>query len=142
MKPTLITFIIFFLISCGNKQRIDEVENIKDPNIKLSKIDSLETIDDVQKFVRTFNSKYHKFKLKRIQDFNRYEPTDSTTKIIANELGITKSYYKADFDRNGYTDLLVIGDNQNCIMESGKSCSFNSLVIMNFGNDSLNYINI
>ncbi|WP_143106345.1 DUF6438 domain-containing protein [Pustulibacterium marinum] len=106
----------------------------------MSKIDSLKTDDDVQNFIRESNSSYDEFELKRIQDFDRDDKSDSITKIIANKLRITKSYYKADFDYNGYTDLLVIGDNKDCL--SFKPCSFNSMVIMNFGNDSLKYVNI
>lgn len=141
-KFKIIQFIILFLFlsSCGNEQKKDKKEKILELNIKLSKIDSLKTNDNVQEFVRKFDTEYEEFELKRIQDFDRDYKTDSITKIIANKLGVTKSYYKTDFDRNGYTDLLVIGDNKDCWGE--KSCSFNSIVIMNFGNDSLKYINI
>jgi len=132
--------VLFFLCSCGNEQKKDKAENVVESNIKLSKIDSLKTKDNVQEFVRMFNTRYEEFELRKIQDFDRDYKTDSITKIIANKLGITKSYYKTDFDHNGYTDLLVIGDNKDCWGE--KSCSFNSMVIMNFGNDSLKYVNI
>ena len=139
-KPIQLIIIFFFFYSCGIKHKKNTVKSAEESNIKFSKIDSLKTKDDVQEFVRKFNTIYGAFELKKIQDFVRDYKTDSITKIIANKLGITKSYYKTDFDQNGFTDLLVIGDNNDCRGE--KSCSFNSMVIMNFGNDSLNYLNI
>ncbi len=140
MRTIQFIIILFFLYSCSDKQKKDTTKNITESNIQLSKIDSLKTNDDVQNFIRESNSSYNEFELKRIQDFDRDYKTDSITKIIANKLGITKPYYKTDFDHNGYTDLLAIGDDKDCWGK--KSCSFNSMVIMNFGNDSLKYINI
>ena len=57
-------------------------------------------------------------------------------------MNITKSYYKKDFDNNGYTDLLIIGDNKGCYgggMEpnSSRFCDFSVYTLMNFGNDSI-----
>ena len=140
MRTIQFILILLFLYSCSDKQKKDTTKSIIESNTTLSKIDSLKTNDDVQSLIRKFNSRYDKFDLRRIQDFDRDYKTDSITKIIANKLGITKSYYKTDFDHNGYTDLLAIGDNKDCWGE--KSCSFNSMVIMNFGNDSLKYVNI
>ena len=138
----IIQFIIllFFLYACNNEQKKGRTKSIAESNIELSKIDSLKTNNDVQNFIRKSNARYEEFELKRIQDFDRDYKTDSITKIIANKLGITSSYYTTDFDHNRYTDLLVIGDNKDCWGK--KSCSFNSMVIMNFGNDSLKFINI
>ncbi|MFT3796481.1 hypothetical protein [Flavobacterium sp.] len=71
----------------------------------------------------------------------RNESQDSIGKIIADSLGINKNFYKADFDNNGYTDLLIIGDNHTCWGTNG-SCDFSSFVLMNFEKDSINAIDI
>lgn len=132
--------IILFLNSCNAQLKIEKEETIIETEKKLSKIDSLNTKLEVENFIRNRNSNYNEFELKRIQDFDRDYKTDSLTKLIAKRLKITESYYKTDFDNNGYTDLLVIGDNKDCW--SGKSCSFNSIVLMSFENDSIKFINL
>lgn len=92
----------------------------------ISKIDSLNSIADVEKLIRSFGKDYQKFSLKPITEFKSYGK-DDFCKRIADSLNITKSFYKADFDNNGYTDLLTIGDYYN----------FMIFVVMNYGNNSL-----
>ena len=137
----ILFMIILFLYSCNNTQRKEKTETITESKIKRSKIDSLNTDSEVENYIREINSNYKDFELKRIRDFDRDDKTDSITKLIAQKLKVTKAFYKSDFDNNGYTDLLVIGDNNDC-WGGGKSCSFNSMVLMNFENDSIDFINI
>ncbi|MDQ1163067.1 hypothetical protein QE422_003435 [Chryseobacterium sp. SORGH_AS 447] len=85
----------------------------------LSKIDSLRTDSEVESFVRNSkfdtSDRYSKFILKTIQSFTGTS-TDITDRLkrAADSLGVTKSFYKGDFDHNGLTDLIFIGDDQSC----------------------------
>lgn len=93
----------------------------------LSKIDSLNSDADVEKLIHSFNETYRAFKLKPVSGFNFRFSSNGPCKEVADFLGITKSFYKADFDNNGYSDLLAIGDYYD----------FQIFVVMNYGRDSL-----
>ena len=89
-----------------------------------SKIDSLFTEQDVEKFLVATDPLLKNFTVMKPGDYRNSE--SSFCKKTADSLGIRKSFYKADFDGNGYTDLLV----------SGKDSNFNVIVIMNHSNNS------
>lgn len=92
-----------------------------------SKIDSINDGKDVEQLIRRFGENYEKFSLKPIGTFQASYGRDSQCKQIADSLKITKSFYKADLDNNGYTDLLAIGDYYDFVI----------FVVLNYGNDSL-----
>jgi hypothetical protein len=97
-----------------------------------SKIDSLSSNEEVEKLVRRFyNDEYEQFTLnENLNDYKSgYEKNedDDFCRRTADSLNITQSFYKVDFDKNGFTDLLVIG----------KYYNFNISVLMNYGQDSL-----
>ena len=111
-----------------------------------SKIDSLNTEAQVQQFVRENNTNFKKFELRKIANFNRVHNSndeDSLIKILAKKLKIDKSFYKADIDSNGLTDLVVIGDNYTCETSNDNnesvSCDFSVFALMNFGKYSILY---
>ncbi|WP_299254459.1 DUF6438 domain-containing protein [uncultured Lacinutrix sp.] len=130
-------FFILLFTACKNEQN-DFIKT----EITPTKIDSLNSKEDVEKFVREleypllkirnnqdsiiYRRVLGKFELKKIIEFDR----DSITTIIADSLGITNSFYKADIDNNGYNDLVIIGDD------------YSVYSLMNFGNDSINPINL
>ena len=94
--------ILFFLISCKeqNQKQI----------ITKTKIDSLESNIDVEKFITSIDTSIKKFKIQKISDFkDRFSKSDFC-KSIADSLNIEKTFYKDDFDNNGYNDLLVVMD--------------------------------
>ncbi|MEZ0128909.1 DUF6438 domain-containing protein [Flavobacterium sp. LBUM151] len=128
MKIIKLFLILLVFASCKN-----ETEFTKTPIIK-SEIDNLKTKLEIEKFIQKSDTNYKKYELKKIQDFNRKYDNDSVNKILANKLNIKTYYTKADFDNNGYTDLLVIGDNHTCFGEE-ESCSFSPIVLMNYGNN-------
>ncbi|KFE97494.1 hypothetical protein IX39_19625 [Chryseobacterium formosense] len=123
--------IVFFLIILINQFYFSQSK-------VLSKIDSLETELEVESFVRSCSKseKDHlsEFELKTIQSFD--ENYHSVTELLRNtvkKLGITKSFYKGDFDHNGKTDLLIIGDDKTCggyDSETKKNTSCSSVVII------------
>lgn len=92
-----------------------------------SKIDSLASNAEVEKLIQTFDTDYQKFALQPITAFKSWHPRNEFCSKIADSLNITKSYYKADFDNNGYTDLLATGDYYGFVI----------FVVMNYGHDSL-----
>ena len=160
----LTTFLLFLmLVNCQKKD--NKPEFIK-AEIISSKIDSLNSEQAVQVFVNQlkhpfFEQKitkdsilvYRKFKdfeLKQISEFKRdcRFDEDTLTKKVADSLKIDKSFYKSDFDNNGFTDLLIIGDAHTCFGMAGCkemesiSCDFSVYSLMNFGNDSINSIDL
>lgn len=108
-----------------------------------STIDSLRTDSEVESFVRngTFGTsgRYSKFILKTVQNFTKNTSGISDKlKRAADSLGVTKSFYKGDFDHNGLTDLIFIGDDQSCqgISSDTKepySCDSSINLILDFG---------
>lgn len=80
---------------------------------------------DVERLMQSFGDRYDKFQVMTIGEI--YEKGSGLYKRTADSLGVTKAYYKTDFDQNGFTDLLVMG----------KSYDFTLYMVMNFGNDSL-----
>lgn len=95
-------------------------------------MDSLNSTDEVERLVASFyHDQYQKFTLIKnrddYQDYKRRFRGRDFCRRIADSLGISQSFYKADFDNNGLTDLLAIG----------KYYDFNISVLMNYGPDSL-----
>lgn len=145
----IIKYLIVFLliVSCqqNNKEEHVKNESIKRAVLIHSRIDSLNTEAEIQQLVRHADTNYKKFEIRKIADFDRSyrgKDNDSLTKILAKKLKIDKSFYKADLDNNGFTDLIAIGDNHSCSVvnfDSDKkiSCDFTILAVMNFGKNSL-----
>jgi len=93
----------------------------------ISKIDSIKTEKEAENLIHTLDKDYEDFKIKKIADFKEERGENKFCKNIADSLKIDNSFYKADFDNNGYTDLLIIGEYYD----------FKIFVLMNYGNDSL-----
>lgn len=109
---------------------------------KSSEIDNIKSAEEVQLIVRQLDSTYANYEVKKIQDFRRHDLNCEENVKLANQLNITKSFYKGDFDNNGFTDLLVIGDDHSCIGSFNQSCSYKPIVVLNFGNKKYKAINI
>jgi hypothetical protein len=92
-----------------------------------SRIDSLTTAADVEKLLRVLDRYYEQFTIKPITSFTNEYRASGSCKAMADSLGITEAFYKTDFDKNGYTDLLAIGGHNN----------FSIFIIMNYGRDSV-----
>lgn len=86
-----------------------------------SKIDSLGTIPEVESFIRSCSKSkddfLSKFTLKTISDFDNTVISPKIKKK-AKVLGVGKNFYKGDFNHDGRTDLLFIGDDKSCIQAS------------------------
>lgn len=93
-------------------------------------IDSLQTDEQVLSFITALNGNYKNISLrppKRVFGLQDYQKR-------INQFG-SVSYEKADFDRNGLTDLLFNGYQDD--EEDNGECSRLTLVIMSFPNDSI-----
>jgi len=168
MRYVIIALLFLMVMACQNKENKDSFtpEFLK-AEIIPTKIDSLDSERDVQSFVNQLRYPFYvrkitedsiivhhmfkEFELKKIKDFNRNCKSDTIdrdqlSKKIADSLKIEKSYYKSDFDNNGFTDLLIIGDRHNC----GKGCSgsdwiscdFSVYALMSFQEDSIQPIDL
>ncbi|WP_336959311.1 DUF6438 domain-containing protein [Chryseobacterium contaminans] len=100
----------------------------------ISKIDSLGTIPEVESFIRSCSKSkgdfLSKFTLKTIKDFDN-TIISPRIKKKAKALGVNKSFYKGDFNHDGKTDLLFVGDDKSCVqtsMDSKKQTSCNTSV--------------
>lgn len=142
MKIIKLFLIVLVFASCKKETESVQTPVIKPPFVKTpiiqSEIDRLKTKSEIENFIRKSDTNYKKYELKNLQDFNRNTSNDSTNKILANKLNVKTNYTKTDFDNNGYTDLLAIGDNHDCIsfspgIEGEESCSFSPIVLMNNG---------
>lgn len=139
MRYILILFLLALYVSCNKNEKVVDKRFVK-TKIKLSEIDSLRTDADIEKYIGKKDTLYKIFKLKNIQSINskHLKKYDSLNKILANKINVKYSYVKADFDNNGYTDLLAIGDNDT--NDSNKPSNldipftkdFNAIVLMNF----------
>lgn len=128
----LFSFLIFTIIlSCK-----------ENGNIKTSEIDHITTPLEVQNLIRKNFKDLTKYEVKSIQDFKREDFECQTNVKLADELDIDESFYKTDFDNNGFTDLLVIGDDYTCLGSLDQSCSYHPIVIMNFGHQKYKIANI
>lgn len=91
-------------------------------------MDNMNSNQDVENLINSFlDERYKVFKLKPIGEFSTKYDVNNSCKRISDSLNITKTMYKCDFDNNGFTDMMVMGD----------FFGFNIFVVMNFGNDSL-----
>lgn len=142
MKIIKLFLILLVFSSCKN-----EAEFVKTKPV-FSELDNLKTKSEVEKFIQKSDTNYRKFELKNIQDFNRRSSHDSINRILANSLDVRTNFTKADFDNNGYTDLLAIGDNHDCISFNPnfegtvESCSFSPIVLMNYGDNKTKVLRI
>ncbi len=141
----LLKYILACLLVISCQENKKEVI-VKKTTLIPSKIDSLNTEAEVQQFIRENDVHYNKFELRKIADFNRtyrVSDEDSLIKILAKKMKVDKSFYKADIDNNGYSDLVAIGDNYKCTTSNQKnetvSCDFSVFAVMNFGKYSTRY---
>lgn len=93
----------------------------------LSKIDSISSNEEVEKFIHSLIKKKKEFTL------------------IADSAN-TQPFYKTDFDNNGLTDLLAIGSlPTGYTMSKGRDSiiySFDTFIVMNFGKDSVKMMSL
>lgn len=136
MKYLLLLITLTLLISCKK-----EVPQFKRAPHIASKVDELKNAHDVEWYIYERDTNYNSFQLQTLfeyKDDNKFKQ-DSLVKLYAAKFNVDKSYYKEDFDNNGYTDLLVIGDTHWC---ADVTCQFACYAVMNFGGDSIQVCNL
>jgi hypothetical protein len=84
-----------------------------------NKLDDITNTKEIERLVSSINSNYSNFKINPQLKF-----TDKDCQKLYDSLKL-EPFTKADFDNNGYTDLLVIGHWSNpaiiCILDSGQN---------------------
>ena len=115
MKRLIILLISIFIFSCNNSNKT--TKHI------LSIIDSLKTEKEIETFIQQ-NKKYESFKLGH--KFTSKEYID-----IVDSLNIKTSFFKGDFDNNGYTDLLFTGTIKDI------HNYYSASILLNHGKDSM-----
>ncbi len=74
---------------------------------KKTKIDSLTSEKEVEIFIQTLNPRYKEFSIINVRDYKTIYNKNFSYTSLSDSLGIFNSFYKADFDKNGYRDILV-----------------------------------
>lgn len=116
-----------------------------------NKIDSLNSAEDIQNFISNENNKINYYL--KIEDKINY---DRYCNVIADSLKTNQNWGKGDFDKNGLTDLIVIGNTSDgpetiYILDKGdhfdskklsmgnlyEACSFSSVK-----NDKIEYLSV
>lgn len=139
MKIIKVLLILLVFISC--KKENENTKPKKNPFIKaktvITEIDKLVSNKEIENFIQKTDTNYKKFELRKIQDFKR-DKRDSINRILAEKVKANHSFIKADFDNNGFTDLLAIGDNYSVwgSVKNGEKISldFTTIILMNFDN--------
>lgn len=136
MKLLQILLVLLVCISC--KKEVESTKPFVKTKTVITEIDKLVSEKEIENFIQKKDTNYKKFELRKIQDFKRGNQ-DSINKILAKKVKANQSFTKADFDNNGYTDLLAIGDNHKAITygenEEEISFDFTAIVLMNFNNE-------
>jgi hypothetical protein len=135
MKRIVFLFLTVFIAACTPKT-FEKATRIP------SKVDELSTKTEIEAYIRACDTNYKNYALKKLQDFHRSHYNDSINGVLADRLQIHTLFEKADFDNNGYTDLLAIGCNDFDLKQNHKSCNFFPIVVMNFGANSTKIIPI
>ena len=128
MKYLILTLTTLFLISCQKK------EEFTFAGIKPSEIDSLKTEAQIEAYIHATDTTLKEFELKDyslVRTF-QFPGLDSINSIYAKKLGVTKTFYKEDFNNDGYTDILVTGGWKMSNKDIGPF-HFDALVILNGG---------
>lgn len=122
MKYCILLFILF-LASCQ-----------KNDGFNSSAIDALNDNKEVEEYLFEIDSGYAGFRVKPFASLKTgSHDMDSINRILAGQHGIDKGFYKADFDNNGYTDMVVIGGYDSDKEDNILFLNPNAFVIMNFG---------
>lgn len=125
LSATLLTL----LFACSATRKTQSGTTLK------TKVDIITTAKEAEKLLHSFGNTYAQMQVTGIPDYldalykKNNTPLLYTVKSKADSLSITESFYKADFDQNGYTDLLVFGNTNGY--------SLDMLAIMSYPNDSL-----
>jgi Fe-S cluster biogenesis protein NfuA len=129
MKNIILTAVLVLMVSC-KKEGFAKAQHIP------SKIDGLEP-DGIEQLIRETDTNFCDFELRPYSDYRflNVRWPDSIVQKTVKRFKIDKTFYKADFDNNGYIDILAMGDFRWCTDSS--FCHPGSLVIMNFGKDSI-----
>lgn len=122
MKYLYVFFTSLLFLSCKS-QIIDNNKTV---------IDSIENENQIDELILSIGE-FKNFKIINISDFRNKDSNETPCRIIGDSLKIEKSFYKADFDLNGFTDILVSGMHYN---------EFTVLSILGFKNNKYKILKV
>ncbi|KGO91446.1 DUF6438 domain-containing protein [Flavobacterium subsaxonicum] len=133
----LISALLFF--SCEDVEKQHQYKN-QIPKFKLHEkmltvVDSINSNTEVLHYIIQLDTNFRKFKLPLIDKIGNpgSKLEDRFLKRAVAKYRIDKNYFKADFDNNGYTDILIIGSWEGWPASVEKGWLPYSYVFMNFG---------
>ncbi|MCW4468152.1 DUF6438 domain-containing protein [Flavobacterium sp. MFBS3-15] len=139
MRFFIIPFLLL-IIGCKHENAliIRQPEKFVKADITPSAVDSLITNEDVSEYMRKIDTNFSNFSVADIELLHgrRKPEVDSIMKLRMKELGISNSFYKADFDNNGYSDLLVLGGWRLGADSPEDELAYDCFLIMNFENNT------
>lgn len=155
MKKLLFCFFALVMFnSCKQKGNPDETETVKQPEaLKLpdfkanphlsSTLDALSSNNEILDYIIKKDSNFRGFYLPVLSELSIYGDDEGDIfKGAALKNNIKGNVYKADFDNNGYTDLLLLGAwGGSSSAKPGRIYFYNPYVFMNYG-DSLKAVDI
>ena len=107
-KENLILLLGTFIMSLNSCHK----EKVKERIVSRTKIDSIVSVEQLSKFVTSIDTNYRYVQYDSIIDFkSRFSSMNCP--VLADSAQITKTFLKADFDDNGYNDLVVISRYKN-----------------------------
>lgn len=126
-------FVLLIFVFCDKNEEKNNIgnDNFIRKKLILSEIDQIKTKEEVQQLIRQIDTNYKKYEVKTLSDFEYDTSQDKLTYLLLKKLNINSTFTKTDFDNNGFSDILVIGDSKTCEDES-KPCHFMPILIMNF----------
>ena len=147
MRNNLTLLLLILFISCNKNEKFVKTK------VNLSEIDSLKTEAEIEKYIGEKDTMFKIFELKNIQNLKpRYSSQSEIYSLntkLANKVNVKYSYVKADFDNNGYTDLLAIGDNKtndgnnpNSNFDIPFTKDFNTIVLMNYSTNKTKFYDL
>jgi hypothetical protein len=136
-RATILIITIFSFSTCFSQVKSDSINSTKHHN----KIDDLENPKEIQALLKSIDKRYSNFKI-----IDLSLSTDKICKFYYDSLKL-KTFTKADFDNNGYTDILVIGEFNYpsivCIFDKGENnFSINRLTRQSFQDCSFPVVNM
>ncbi|MDP4208036.1 MAG: DUF6438 domain-containing protein [Bacteroidota bacterium] len=122
MKKIKLIYLILLIITCscnGQTNKSSETDLNRISTKYRNKIDNIISAKDIELLISTVDKRFNDFKVNESLKFS-----DKESQLFCDSLKI-KPWIKADFDGNGYNDLLVVGNWGDhaviCLMDSGEN---------------------
>ncbi|NMH27917.1 DUF6438 domain-containing protein [Flavobacterium silvaticum] len=100
IKKILPLYFVLLLAGCHKSPKAELLAT--------TKIDSIASVAQLREFVTSIDSTYDLYSYDSISDFRLKYESAGYCPVLADSAHMDKNFLKADFDNNGYNDLLVV----------------------------------